>query len=52
MGVFLNMGYIYQWFTGIDGTPSSSTPYHYINTPEYTDKNGFVFTLGIKLFSY
>ena len=50
--VFLNMGYIYQWFTGIDGTPSSSTPYHYINTPEYTDKNGFVFTLGIKLFSY
>ena len=50
--VFLNIGYIYQWFTGIDGTPSSSTPYHYINTPEYTDKNGFVFTLGIKLFSY
>lgn len=52
VSVFLNAGYIYQWFTGIDGVPCSSLPYHKINTPEYAEKNGFVFTIGIKLFNY
>lgn len=50
--VFANIGYVYQWFTGIDGLPGKNTSYHYINTNEYYDKNGFVFTIGFELFNY
>ena len=50
--VFTNIGYIYQWFTNIDGEPGKSAAYHYYSDDEYYDKNGFVITVGIELFNY
>lgn len=49
--LFGSIGYIYQWYTGIDGNAGKDTSYHYINTNEYYDKNGFVFTIGLELFN-
>lgn len=52
--VTCNIGYLYDYFTMIDGTPNSnkSYPYHKINTAEYPVKQGVVLSLGVRLFSF
>lgn len=43
------LGYIYDWFTGIEGEKGKDTPYSKINTDEYSEKHGVVFNLGISV---
>lgn len=50
--LFINFGYMYQWYTGIIDKPGKKTNYYYLNNDEYKDKNGVVLTVGLKLFAY
>lgn len=43
----LGLGYIYDWFTAINGEPGKDTSYSKINTDEYSEKNGIVINLGM-----
>lgn len=45
--VYAGLGYIYDWFTAINGEPGKDTSYSVINNEEYPQKNGFVFNLGL-----
>ncbi|MBQ5471007.1 MAG: hypothetical protein IIT58_03260 [Treponema sp.] len=44
------IGYIYDWFTGVDTNGVKNDSFHYINDAEYPEINGFVFSLGFTLF--
>lgn len=48
--VFADVGFIYDWFTEIDGEPSRTTEYHYVNNDEYNDMLGVVITVGATIF--
>ena len=41
------LGYIFDWFTAIDGEPGKKTSYSKINNDEYSEKNGVVINLGM-----
>ena len=43
----LGLGYIYDWFTAINGEPGKDTSYSKMNTDEYSEKHGVVFNLGL-----
>lgn len=45
-----SVGYIYDWFTGIEGEGGKNTKYKYINSNEYPERNGFVLSLGFTAF--
>lgn len=47
--IYGSAGYIYDYFTDINGEPGKDTAYSKINTAEYSTKNGVVFTLGFKI---
>ena len=48
--VFMNIGFIYDWFTEINGEPGWGTGYSHINNSEYSDKVGFVVNIGFSVF--
>lgn len=59
--VYASVGYIYDWFTAIDDDAyakiksenydgAKGNEYHYVNNNEYSDKNGFVITVGATIF--
>lgn len=48
--LYAGLGYIYDWFTDIDGEPGWNTPYHTINTDEYSAKNGVVGNISLSIF--
>ena len=50
--IYGSAGYIYDYFTQSEGGANTKTPYHRINTIEYPVTNGFVFAIGVKLFSF
>lgn len=50
--VYGSVGYVYDYFTQSEGGANTKTPYHRINTIEYPVTNGFVFAIGVKLFSF
>ena len=43
------LGYIYDWFTAIDGEPGKNTSYSIINNDEYSEKHGIVLNLGVSI---
>lgn len=47
--IYANLGYIYTWFTQINGEPGWDTTYSRVSNDEYRDKNGFVMTLGFTI---
>ena len=48
--VFVGIGYIYDWFTQIEGEPGVNTKYSYVNNDEYSEKNGIVLNIGASFF--
>ncbi|MDR0708435.1 MAG: hypothetical protein LBF77_00020 [Spirochaetaceae bacterium] len=50
--IFGEAGVVYSYFTDIDGTPNSGTPYTWsvVNTDEYPVSTGIILTLGFRLF--
>ena len=44
------IGYIYDWFTGVDTNGIKNESFHYINDAEYPEINGIVLSLGFSLF--
>lgn len=48
--MFLNIGFIYDWFTEINGEPGWGTDYSHVNNSEYSDKIGFVVNIGFSIF--
>ena len=46
---YAQIGYIYDWFTGITGEPVFKTPFTVVNNEEYKEKNGVVLNLGLSL---
>ena len=47
--VYAGLGYIYDWFTEIDGEPGKNTSYSVVNNDEYSEKHGVVFNLGLSI---
>lgn len=45
--VNIGLGYIYDWFTQINGEPGPDAKFEYVNNEEYKKKNGVVFNLGM-----
>ena len=50
--LYARAGYVYDYFTRSEGGANQKTPYHRINTAEYPATQGFVFSLGVQLFSF
>ena len=50
ISVYAGLGYIFDWFTQIEGEPGAKTPYSYVNNDEYPQKNGVVLNLGVSVF--
>ena len=49
---YAKAGYVYDYFTRSEGGANEKTPYHRINTTEYPTTHGFVFSIGVQLFSF
>jgi hypothetical protein len=51
--LFCEAGYVYSYFTDINGEANSGSPsaYSTINTFEYPQSNAFIVTLGVRIFS-
>ncbi len=45
-----SVGYIYDWFTGVDKNGEKNDSYHYINEAEYPEINGVVASFGFTIF--
>ena len=48
----LGIGYIYDWFTGVDNNGVKNNSFHFIDTAEYPSMNGVVVTLGLRAFGF
>lgn len=51
--IMLSSSYVHNWFTTIsnDEDPGYSTEYYSFTSPDYIENRGFVFSLGLKIFT-
>ena len=44
-----SVGYVFNWFTGVDNNGERNASYHYINEADYPEMSGFVVSVGFSV---